>query len=395
MTSGPLVSIIIATYNRERYVNAAIESALAQTYRPIEIIVVDDGSTDGTSDTLGEYMDRINYIRQDNQGEACARNTGIDHSTGEFIAILDSDDVWLPDKLEIQIALMCDQPEISMVATQAVPIDTEGNWLTTTASFPHQGRGPVRLETILLDSPLVASTLVIRRNCLPKPLPFTPGLRYVDWEMCLRVASYGTVWFEPVILALVRIHGQNDTYPLAGPEQIERRLAHRFDILGRVWPELPLEPEQGSVLLRQFEAREMAETAIPTYVNGDPDLAAWRLNRALELDPDTWQRNDTLEELVLHYATLIFHLSGEMAVLEFLQRMMANFPTSYPRPERLRRRILASVHVFIVATSHGERRERAQARTHILKGLRYNPTLLANRGVLSRLARTFSPFNSR
>ncbi len=98
------VSVIIPTYNRASYIVRAINSVFAQTYKDYEIIVVDDGSTDETRKTLEPYMHRIQYVYQDNAGPALARNNGIDHASGEWLAFLDSDDIWLPNKLEIQLS---------------------------------------------------------------------------------------------------------------------------------------------------------------------------------------------------------------------------------------------------------------------------------------------------
>ncbi len=384
----PLVSVIIATYNRAGYIIPAVESALGQTYRPIEIIVVDDGSTDHTRAVLVPYADRLTYIWQENQGEAAARNTAIQHSRGQYMAILDSDDLWLPNKLEKQIALLENLPEVVLVAAQALPIDGDGRLLAQRATFPAQPMGAVDIATILMDSPLVASTLVVRRHCLPKPLPFTPGLRYVDWEMCLRVASHGVIWFQPEILTHIRVHNQNDSYPLAGRQQIERRLAHRLDILDRVWPELPIPAGQREALRRQFEARELAETAIPGYVNDDLEIASQRLARALRLDPDTWQRGPALENLMLHYAGLVWRADGEAAAWTFLRRFMAHLPPELAQPERLRRRVYAQVHIFTLADALERQGDLGAVRRHLWAAVRLDPTQLANRGVLARLARS-------
>lgn len=100
----PRVSVIIPTYNRREYVQEAIDSALAQTFTDYEIIVIDDGSTDGTSEALqARYGNRIHYEWQENQGESVARNRGIELARGEYIAFLDSDDLWHPEKLAKQI----------------------------------------------------------------------------------------------------------------------------------------------------------------------------------------------------------------------------------------------------------------------------------------------------
>ncbi len=113
----PTVSVIIPTYNRRAYVQEAIDSVLAQTYTDYEIIVIDDGSTDGTGEALRErYGDKIIYEWQENQGLSAARNRGIESSRGQYIALLDSDDLWMPEKLERQVACLSQHPEVAMVA---------------------------------------------------------------------------------------------------------------------------------------------------------------------------------------------------------------------------------------------------------------------------------------
>jgi len=90
------VTVIIPTYNMEKYITGAVDSALNQTYENCEIIVIDDGSTDNTFNILKRYNNKIRYIKQDNKGLACARNVGIKKSIGDYIALLDADDIWLP-----------------------------------------------------------------------------------------------------------------------------------------------------------------------------------------------------------------------------------------------------------------------------------------------------------
>ena len=99
-----LVSCIVPVYNGERYLREALDSILAQTYRPLEIIVADDGSADGTAGVVATFGDQVRYVRQHNQGPSSARNLGIRVPTGDFIAFLDADDLWHPEKLARQIA---------------------------------------------------------------------------------------------------------------------------------------------------------------------------------------------------------------------------------------------------------------------------------------------------
>lgn len=120
------VSVIIPTYNLARYINETVDSVLGQTYKNYEIIIVDDGSTDNTKEALSEYGGKITYIFQENQGVSAARNKGIKEAKGEYIAFLDADDLWLKDKLELQIGLMNSNPEVAMIFTDGESFNEEG-----------------------------------------------------------------------------------------------------------------------------------------------------------------------------------------------------------------------------------------------------------------------------
>lgn len=112
--SSPTISVVIPAYNRDTYLGEAVESVLAQPVEPIEIIVVDDGSTDRTAE-VAEGFDGVLCIRRDRGGAAAARNTGVNHARGELIAFLDSDDRWRPDKLERQLAAFAERPDADIV----------------------------------------------------------------------------------------------------------------------------------------------------------------------------------------------------------------------------------------------------------------------------------------
>jgi glycosyltransferase involved in cell wall biosynthesis len=115
----PSVSVIITTYNRREFVKEAIESVLKQDFLDYEIIVVDDGSTDGTKEVLQKY-NNVHFFYQENQGVSRARNQGLKLAQGEFISFLDSDDLWLPNKLFVQITVMGKNPEISITYTDEI-----------------------------------------------------------------------------------------------------------------------------------------------------------------------------------------------------------------------------------------------------------------------------------
>ncbi len=118
--SEPLVSIVITTHNAGRYLPETLDSALAQTHRPIEIIVVDDGSTDDTAARVEPYLSSIKFKRQEHGGLAAARNAGLEMAGGDYIALLDADDLWLPEKLAVQLEIARKAPESGMIVCDGV-----------------------------------------------------------------------------------------------------------------------------------------------------------------------------------------------------------------------------------------------------------------------------------
>src|SRR5690349_21534538 len=124
----PLVTVVIPVFNGEPFVAKAVESVRAQTMNDVEIIVVDDGSTDGTQAVLAklERTHLIRWYQQDHGGPARSRNRGIESARGEFIALLDCDDVWLPDKLAAQLSIMRGDPEVGLVHTDFDVVDEHG-----------------------------------------------------------------------------------------------------------------------------------------------------------------------------------------------------------------------------------------------------------------------------
>jgi glycosyltransferase involved in cell wall biosynthesis len=122
VSKDKLISVIIPVYNGERYLGEAIESVLAQCYRPIEVIVVNDGSKDNTETIAGRYADHIIYTRQENRGPAAARNRGLQMSQGEVIGFLDADDLWSENKLSLQLACLAEDHSVEIVVGLSQPM---------------------------------------------------------------------------------------------------------------------------------------------------------------------------------------------------------------------------------------------------------------------------------
>ncbi|HEV7239710.1 MAG TPA: glycosyltransferase family A protein [Thermoanaerobaculia bacterium] len=184
------VSIIIPTYNHARFLRAALESALRQTRPALEVIVVDDGSTDETPEILAQFDDRICVRRQENRGPAAARNTGISAAHGDFLLFLDSDDVLLPACVELQLARFEAEPSLGLVYSDGEFLDVEGT-LVRVADQGLQGR--VARELLLLEGPVISaagSGIMVPRRVAEEVGGFDDRLlASEDWDFCYRIAS--------------------------------------------------------------------------------------------------------------------------------------------------------------------------------------------------------------
>ena len=194
MNYRPFISVIIPTFNRARQVQAAVRSVLAQTYSEFEVIVVDDGSTDGTGKALQDVVSRNNgngkqvrYFFQPNRGQSAARNKGIEEARGEWVAFLDSDDVWLPEKLEWQVrAIEQFQDKSCACVTDARLVDDGG--MDTTAfresgkCYPEAfGLESAAFETLVKTrDPFWVSTLLVRQTVIKEAGWFDPDLGYAE-----------------------------------------------------------------------------------------------------------------------------------------------------------------------------------------------------------------------
>lgn len=195
----PEISVVIPTYNCARWLPEAIDSVVTQNYPGCEIVVVDDGSTDNTREVLRKYEGKINYVWQKNRGEAGARNAGIRAAHGEYIAFLDADDIWLPDKLAIQMPLFERNPRAGLVYGNFLYIDESGKLLRERKGKWYRGR--VSVETLFNDLSIWVGTVIVRKECFKKTGLFDESLkRSPDVDMWLRIAAFYEIDYttEPV-----------------------------------------------------------------------------------------------------------------------------------------------------------------------------------------------------
>ena len=188
-----LVSVILPAFNAERFIAEAIQSVLAQTYEPIETIIVDDGSTDGTTKVAGEFGEKVRVISQKNSGAGAARNRGIREARGEYIAFLDADDLWFSDKLKRQISLLEEHEDVCLVSGLCEYVNEMGE--AVEGSFECQKdlcNQPISLykELLLRGNRIWTSSVVLRKRAFQDVGLFDETKRRSqDYDMWIRVGE--------------------------------------------------------------------------------------------------------------------------------------------------------------------------------------------------------------
>ena len=196
------VSVIVPVYNGERYIIEALDSISRQTHQPAEVIVVDDGSTDKTADLVESYGSNVTCLRQANSGAATARNAGIQASHSEYLAFLDHDDLWVANKLEMQLAAFTRNPELDMVFGHATQFYC--------ASLDETERSKLRLP----DKPMpayIAGSRLVKRDSFLKAGLYDPSIRMgecLDWHARAIDAGLKMCMLTEVVY-LRRIHATN------------------------------------------------------------------------------------------------------------------------------------------------------------------------------------------
>jgi glycosyltransferase involved in cell wall biosynthesis len=222
MKTDPLISVVICVYNGERFLGEAIDSVFGQDYRPIEVIVVDDGSDDRSAEIATAYPD-VRLVSQENRGVGAARNAGIAAATGAFIAFLDADDVMLPSKVSEQAGYLFARPEVGYVLCRQKLVPVSGSDLPAWA----------RRDPIFGDPGGVQPTCgLVRRTALERAGGFDPSVRMGDgmeWLSRLREAGI-RIDILPKVLLLRRVHEDNLTHDQAAfTESLFRTLKARAD----------------------------------------------------------------------------------------------------------------------------------------------------------------------
>jgi len=213
---GASVSVVVPAYNAEQWIGETLSSILAQTMLPVQVIVIDDGSTDSTADVVRSFGTRVQYAYQENAGAGAARNLGLRLAIGEYIAFLDADDLWLPEKIEKQLLLFEKQPDLMWAYSDSYIFpDGRPETLTRVSQYNELPSGWIH-DALLLCDFIASPTPLVRRSVFAVVGSFlvsTAGVE--DWDMWLRISRRYPVGVIPEPLAKYRLRRSSKSHSVS------------------------------------------------------------------------------------------------------------------------------------------------------------------------------------
>jgi len=304
---APTISVIIPAFNAEKTIAETIASVQNQTFSDFEILVINDGSTDNTLEVIQTIKDpRLHALSYENGGLPVARNRGISHSRGDFIAFLDADDLWFPDKLELQLAALQAQPEAGLAYswTYYKFESEEDSYADTSNSF----EGNVYANLLLKNFLQSGSNPLVRREVIDSIGYFDPQLKSCeDWDFYLRVAAK---WSFALVKKVQIIYRQSATTMTANLSTMEK---YALIVIDRAFetapPELQYLKKQSLAWMYKFTAQQCLKYG--SHNSKDLKLAANRLQKAILLHPNNFFEGYThslVRKLVKSFALVQLNL---------------------------------------------------------------------------------------
>jgi glycosyltransferase involved in cell wall biosynthesis len=372
----PIVSVIIPAYNQGSYLKECIDSVLDQTFQNLEAIIVDDGSTDNTRFVATQYSDsRVRYIYQSNKGLSGARNTGIKNANGSYITYLDSDDLFLPQKIELLLEKLESNRELGFVAGQAVLIDETGKKIGEVfdASPP---KNPIEF---LFGNPLHVGSILIKTEWQNRVGFFDENLRsYEDWDMWLRLAKAGCKmgWVAKPV-SLYRFHSNQMTRD--GTQMTEAS----FSVLNKHFRENDL-PNDWIAQKSLAYSNAYLRAAPQAYLNRDSHQAKSHIDHAIRLDPKLLSNNaEPIAKRIAAWSD--YSKTGD--TLEFIKYIYDNLPDGIPELDSRREYDLSNKAVEVAFKAYQNKNAKKVIES-IWFAARFRPLILINRGVISILIKS-------
>ncbi len=369
----PSVSVIIPTFNAAVFLPQAVLSVLQQTFQDFEIIIVDDGSTDNTHEICERFpVSKVRTIYQQNMGSPAARNSGIRATNAKYIAFLDADDWYLPDKLALQVQALESQPQLGLVTGGWATVNEAGE--TVRLDRPWMVYPQIDAHLLFYECPLVVHSVLVRRSWLEQVSFFDASLKFVeDWDLWLRLVLAGCkmAWNEALVCTR-RMHPQNKSRDAIKTKAgilatLEKAFASPLP------PDLAVEKER--ILAHWYLVSAAGEYAEPGL---EPEARA-DLALALNHDPGLLAGDPSpASQLLVSFAGNV-HVRD---AADYIRRVTANLPDEARVLRDHRCQMLASAYIQM-AFNYNSLGQASQRRAAILAGLLRDPSWLRNRGVVS------------
>jgi glycosyltransferase involved in cell wall biosynthesis len=292
---APLVSVIIPAYNDAAFIGQALRSVLAQSYRPLDIVVVDDGSTDSTVAIVRETCSEARVLQQANAGAAVARNRGLAEARGDYVAFLDADDIWHPRKTELELAHLRSCP--TCIATYCRKIELRGDaaapaWTEApSAELARVSEDPLESGWLYLEllrnAAIQTSTIMVARGVLDRVGRFDESLRKgQDLEFWLRLSRLGKIHMLDGELSAYRVHGASISHK---PMPINYQALVMERSVGMLGPSDPAGNSLRPHELERLLASSWFQFAYQHFRAGSFDLCHEAIRRSLQYRPWRWQ----------------------------------------------------------------------------------------------------------
>jgi len=385
----PRVSVIIPTYNHAKYVGEAIQSVIEQTYRDFEIIVLDDGSTDHTHEVVGQYENQVRYIWQKNQGLSAARNNGILEAEGEFIALLDADDLYEPDFLSTLVTILEEKPDADAVYCIAQTVDIANNPL------PQQIGKVVSpdyfYETLLNGGFFPPSCMFAHRYCYENNL-FDESLHRVeDIDLWLRFAQQFTIIGTNDVLLRYRIMPQS----LSSDPSIV--LDHRIAVLKRYLGITDIDETNWGSEQREVIGRSYLATVYEYIQLHDIEQTYHHLKRAYNMAPQLVSDENVMYEICLgdqpkgyRGSFKSINLDRNAELIQYLLVRLFDDPNTSDYVMRQQKKAFGYSYLALGLISYGMREFR-DARRYLFLALIRNPIFLLSGSLLITLLKSTLP----
>jgi glycosyltransferase involved in cell wall biosynthesis len=374
----PRVSIIIPTFNRAAHISKAIESAIAQTYIDHEIIVIDDGSIDHTCQVVETFTDpRVRYFYQENRGLSAARNAGVQHALGEYIAFLDDDDFFLPEKLALQVPELDNQAEdVALIASGYLVVDSYGNVISEMR--PWEWHPTLDLRTWLQSCPVIVNSVLIRKRwyelagCSDETLGSTE-----DWDLWIRMSAAGARmdWLKEIVCAY-EIHKANKSYNSSLNKFSAFQMYDKL-FTSQSAPEDFLVPDL-------LYARVNVTCAASNYNSGYIEDAKNEIEAAIMRYPEFLSDNaDQLFNLLVSWAGNPF-VSDPITYLDIV---FSNLPSSIDHLSCQKSKAFAQIYMKTFFHAH-EKGDNILVWKMFVKAIQHDFTWIKNYGVISIIVKT-------